>query len=135
MSPCTNVMWSSTSSRLGRFPAYVRRSSTTAWSPGWCSTQNRVKFDPMNPAPPVTRMFTAALRSQAHVRAPLRLDLLAQRVRLVTLRQDRVGDAPVGADFGIVPRDTELVGRVVVAVDEVRDRHVGQRREPVRDPG
>src|SRR5207302_7134718 len=135
MSPCTNVMLSATSSRFGRFPAYVRRSSTTAWSPGWCSTQNRVKFDPMKPAPPVTRMFTVALCSQAHVRAPLRLDLLAERVRLVALRQDRVGDAPVGADLGIVPRDAELVGGVVVAVDEVRDRHVGQGREPVCHSG
>src|SRR5438034_5240054 len=131
MSPCTNVMWSSTSSRFGRFPAYVRRSSTTVWSPGWCSTQNRVKFDPMKPAPPVTRMFTAALCSQAHVWAPLRFDLLTKRVRLVALRQDRVGDAPVGADLGIVPRHAELVGRVVVAVDEVRDRQLGQRPEPV----
>src|SRR5260370_6222831 len=116
MSRCTNEMRSSTSSRFGRFPAYVSRSSTTTWSPGWCSTQNRVKFDPMKPAPPVTRMFTVALCSQAHVRAPLRLDLRAEWVRLVALRQDRVGGAPVGADLGVVPRHAQLVGRVVVGV-------------------
>ena len=36
---------------------------------------------------------------------------------------------------GIVPRHAELVGRVVVAVDEVGDRHVGERGEAVGDTG
>src|SRR5262245_64476227 len=135
MSPCTNAMRSATSSRFGRFPAYVSRSSTTTRSPGCCSTQYRVKFDPMNPAPPVTRMFTTVLCSQAHVRAPLRLDLLAQRVRLIALREDRAGDPPVGAAVGIVPRHAELVGGVVVGVDEVSARHVGRRGDRVGDDG
>ena len=56
-------------------------------------------------------------------------------VRLVAVREDRVGDAPVGADRGVVPRHAELVGRVVVAVDEVGDRHVGERGEAVGDAG
>src|ERR687892_1259798 len=133
MSPCTNVMRLSTSSRLGRLPAYVSRSSTTTRSSGCCSTQYRVKLEPMKPAPPVTSRFMTALCSQTHVGTPLGFDVAPHRVRLVPLRQDGVDDAPVGADLGIVPRHPELVGRVVVGVHEVRDRHVGQRREPVRD--
>ena len=65
-----------------------------------------------------------------------RRDLGATRVRAVTPRKDwRPGEAPVGGDLGIVPRHAELVVRVVVAVDEVGDRHVGERREAVRDAG
>ena len=36
---------------------------------------------------------------------------------------------------GVVPRHAELVGGVVVAVDEVGDRHVGERGEAVGDAG
>ena len=52
-------------------------------------------------------------------------------------RLDKIGSAtPQSAPIvGIVPRNTELVGRVVVRVDEVRDRHVGERGEPVRHAG
>jgi len=43
--------------------------------------------------------------------------------------------APVGCDLRIVPRHAELVGRVVVAVYQVCDRHVGERCEAVRHAG
>src|SRR5204862_2283623 len=56
MSPSTKTNRSSTSSRLARFPAYVSRSRTTTWSSGWRSSQKRTKLEPMNPAPPVTRI-------------------------------------------------------------------------------
>ena len=78
------------------------------------------------------RQFTSAGRSADA--APGSMSAAA-RVRLVALREDRVGDAPVGVDRGVVPRHAELVGRVVVAVDEVRDRHVGERGEAVGDAG
>ena len=77
--------------------------------------------------------------ARAHVRQPpVRLRSSAGEVGtagvlLVARRERRVGDAPVGVDRGVVPRHAELVGRVVVAVDEVGDDHVGQRREAVRD--
>ena len=77
---------------------------------------------------------------RAHVRSPHRgrqrdVQRVARGVLLIAGRERRVGHAPVGRDRGIVPRDAELVVRVVVPVDQIGDDHVGQRREPVGDPG
>ena len=57
------------------------------------------------------------------------------RILAVPVRQDRVGDAPVGPDGRVVPGHAQLVGRVVVAVDQVGDRHVGDRGESVGHTG
>ena len=59
----------------------------------------------------------------------------APRVCPVPLGKDRLGHAPVGRDVGVVPSDAELVGRVVVAVDQVRDREVRQAGKAVRYSG
>ena len=61
------------------------------------------------------------------------IDVGAAGIGLVAVGQHRIGHAPVGPDLGIVPGHTELVGRVVVAVDEIGDRHVGEGGEPVGD--
>src|SRR6476469_10248335 len=92
----------------------------------------------MNPAAPVTNSFMDLLgRGGAHlpVRPAPGGDRVAPRVGLVAGRQDRIGDPPVGGDGGVVPHQPELVGRVVVAVDEVGDDHVGDRGEAVGDTG
>src|SRR3954469_18588095 len=54
-------MWAglpSIDARLPRLPAYVSRSRLTI-GPFCCEIQCRTKFDPMNPAPPVTRIGLA----------------------------------------------------------------------------
>ena len=63
---------------------------------------------------------------------------ISERRGFALSRPERIGcarESPVGRDLGVVPRHAELVVRVVVAVDEVRDRHVGERGESVRDAG
>ena len=62
-------------------------------------------------------------------------DVAAARVALVAPREDRVADAPVGADLGVVPGQPQLVRRVVVVVDEVRQQDVGVRGEAVGHAG
>ncbi len=47
------------------------------------------------------------------------------------LGQDGLGDPPVGAHLGIVPRHAQLVVGVVVAVDQVGDGDVGEGAEAV----
>src|SRR5688572_7454264 len=132
MSPCSNAMRPSRSSRFARLPAYVSRSSTITSSSGWRSTQYRVKFEPMNPAPPVTSTRTSG--PEAEVRLASGVELGAPWVALVALGEHRVGDTPIGeSDLGVVPRHAELVLGVVVPVDEIRDRHVGERDEGVGD--
>ena len=86
---------------------------------------------PSPPPPPETVEGRQAVAAQVR-RLPLRLDVGAPRVLLVARGQDRIGDAPVGLHRRVVPRHAQLVGRVVVAVDEVGDGHVGERREAVR---
>src|SRR2546428_3533547 len=55
------------SRRFARFPAYVSLSRTTTSWP--FLTAIRTKFDPMNPAPPVTRRRTARDNRGAYIRA------------------------------------------------------------------
>ena len=57
MSPCTNESrsWPIRSERLSTFPAYVSASRETT-SCGVAVSRWRMKFEEMNPAPPVTRM-------------------------------------------------------------------------------
>ena len=50
---------------------------------------------------------------------------------LVPVGEHRVGDAPVAADGRVVPGHAQLVLGVVVAVDQVPERQVGERGEPV----
>src|SRR3954453_79942 len=87
----------------------------------------------MNPAPPVTNSFTAPRSSGPHrpVGPTAARDVRSLRVRAIARRQHGVLDAPIGADHVVVPGHAELVGLVVVPVDQVRDRHGGQRGEPV----
>src|SRR5437879_1655939 len=55
------------SRRFSRFPAYVSLSSTTTSRPFF--TAMRTKFEPMNPAPPVTRRRTARDILAPYIRA------------------------------------------------------------------
>src|SRR5262245_25353857 len=55
MSPTTSS--ASRPSRFARLPEYVSLSRTATSSP--CATSRRTKCEPMNPAPPVTRIFIA----------------------------------------------------------------------------
>src|SRR5690606_12717613 len=77
--------------------------------------------------------FDDSAGAQRRVRPAARGQVGPPGVGHVTGGQHGVVDAPVGADVGVVPRDAQLVGRVVVAVDQVGDGHVGERREAVGD--
>ena len=61
--------------------------------------------------------------------------MISARLGLARSRAERIGSSTPqsAATVGVVPRDAELVGGVVVAVDEVRDGHVGERGEAVGD--
>src|SRR5690606_18656575 len=74
-------------------------------------------------------------RPQRAVGLPHRLDVRTARVALVPCRQDRVRAPPAGPELRIVPRHPQLVGGVVVPVDQVGDGHVGQAGEPVGHTG
>src|SRR5574338_1238521 len=89
----------------------------------------------MKPAAPVTRMFTGSALTEVDVGTAVGGQGRPLGVLLVAGGHDRVGHAPVGADLGVVPGHAQLVGRVVVPVDEVGDGHVGQGREAVGEAG
>src|SRR5210317_2070582 len=89
----------------------------------------------MNPAPPVTKYFMGASGAHRPVGAATLGEVGAQRVGAVAFGDDRVGDAPVSAEGRVVPGDSEFVGGVVVAVDEVGHDDVGEGGEPVGDAG
>lgn len=65
----------------------------------------------------------------------LRGQISSQRAGLIAFGELRLGDAPVGADRGIVPRHTKLVGRVVILVHHVRHHHIAQGSEAVCNAG
>ena len=71
--------------------------------------------------------------AQPGVRPPL--GSMSARRGLAWSRSDRIGSATPqsAAIVGVVPGHAQLVGRVVVAVDQVGDRHVGEGGEPVGD--
>ena len=98
-----------------------------------CLDQDR-RSDPA-PRHPSTNFRRAALGAQAVAGELRRVDVAAPRVGLVAPGQDGIGDAPVGADLGVVPRHSELVVGVVVAVDQVPQEHVGERGEAVGHAG
>src|SRR5262245_22587682 len=77
MSPSWNSC--ATPSRLARLPEYVSLSSTTTSSPR--AARSFTKWEPMNPAPPVTSTLIASEPSQARAQAlsPMRQ---ARRLRL-----------------------------------------------------
>src|SRR6266478_7439995 len=49
------------SARLSGLPAYVSLSKFTISTSRWDLSRCRIKFDPIKPAPPVTRIFTPSL--------------------------------------------------------------------------
>ena len=71
----------------------------------------------------VSTYLKSELRAQSHVRLPLRGNIATQRVLLIAVRQDGVGDSPIGANIGIVPRHTQFVGRVVITINKIRNGH------------
>src|SRR5579862_3068513 len=109
---------------------------TTAVMLAWPTTAARPRSIRAAPTPParavtrgtsgVTGPFSWRLSTQAVVGARARANVGPARVGFVAVRQDRVVHAPVGAHLRIVPRHPQLVRRVVVAVDHVRDRKIRQ---------
>src|SRR5258705_13861433 len=89
MSPFTNRYpgSSATDSRLARFPAYVSLSSTVTRESGKRSRIIRTKFEPMKPAPPVTRK-RALLRfgASAIFPVPVIQDIVLMRIDSVFIR-------------------------------------------------
>src|SRR5262245_45892160 len=101
MSPCANVSRATgMPSRFSRRPAYVSASSTTAWAPGCVASSRCTKWEPMNPAPPVTSTRARAREDRSAILA-----------------------TPVVRDRRVVRRYPMLVGVLVVVM--VR-RHVHQ---------
>ena len=62
-------------------------------------------------------------------------DRIPPGIFAISLGNYRIDNAPVGGNLLVIPRDSELVIRVVVAVDEVDQREIRASREPVSDTG
>src|SRR5205823_2747054 len=103
-----------TSRKLSRFPEYRRASRFTTRFALSRFKRSRRKCEPINPAPPVTRILIATAFSVSFgIRRQLRSALGEGCKRLVFRRQQRRRDGPGNAQRGIVPNNSALILRHV----------------------
>ena len=128
MSPCTNggVESPSSSSTVALTPAYVSRSRLVTSASGSRSSTRRMKFEPMKPAPPVTRYRRVTTHELVR-------NICPPGGSLIAVGHDGLGDRPFDFQVGIVPAHPELIASVVVARDQVRHQGLAFRIEAMGD--